>query len=58
MTVSIFKNEHGKMTLHVSIGYSDIEGGGTFFSMEVDMNEVVAAMKYVGYSVNLKGSNE
>ena len=46
------------MTMHVSMGYRDIEGGGTFFSMKVDMNEVVAAMKYVGYSVDFKETNE
>ena len=51
MTVSIRKNEHGRMTMYVSMGYSDIEGGGTFFTMEVNMDEVVAAMVNAGYAV-------
>ena len=50
-TVSITKNEHGKMTMHVSMGYSDIEGGGTFFTTEVNMDEVISAMVNAGYTV-------
>ena len=39
------------MTLHVSMGYSDIEGGGTFFTTEVNMDEVISAMVNAGYTV-------
>lgn len=52
MTVSIVKNEHGRMTLRVSIGYISYgDGNGTFFSAEVDMTEVISAMVNAGYSV-------
>ena len=39
------------MTMHVSIGYRYGDGDGTFFNMEVDMDEVVAAMVNAGYTV-------
>lgn len=51
MTVSIFKNEMGMMTMKVSMGYSYDNGEGTFFDMTVSMPEVISAMMNAGYSV-------
>ena len=39
------------MTMHVSMGYSYGDGDGTFFTTEVGMDEVIAAMVNAGYTV-------
>ena len=39
------------MTMRVSMGYRYGDGDGTFFTTEVGMDEVIAAMVNAGYTV-------
>ena len=54
MTIKIVRNENGILTMRLLMGNQETNGDETWFSVEVPINDVIAAMESFGYIVGRK----